>query len=317
MVLLQKNQKKEQSVIRIITISNSYDIIVGLEGYIKQKNKKDSLIQFDIGELCYIPNDSFETIGIKQKNDIIKLQKGKEMKDKVQLLKSELEVTNQIMLECDLVGVLVKDNIGQRVNVIKNRVNGVSGLIPGSMWDSLVIDYFEMQEKADKIGAEEAQKVSDKAEEEALDEIMEVFNDFLNELSEKPEVKKATSKINEVFEGVAKSLDEIRPEILVKDVQKSFGERGNLKSFLESIEKTVNEVYGTAQEKAETVKETVKTKAEEVAVSGISTVQRAKLKREKAQLDLMIDNARNLNVSTKGFEKKVQKKIDLILQMLG
>ena len=319
-VSLRKKKKMGQNVYRIITIKNNFNIIENLTGYIKKENSKDSLIQFDIGESCYIPNECFKILNkdeqIKQKNDIIKIQKGKEMQ-KIVLLDNELEVTNQIMLECDLVGVINKDRSG--IEIIKNRMNNVTGLVPSSMWNSLVEDYQALEEKANKKAQEEVQKMSDEAEEEALDEIMEVFNDFLNQMNQmaqKPEVQKATSKINEVFEGAAKSLDEIRPNELVKEIQESFGKRGNLKSFLESIEKTVNEVYGTAQEKAQEVKETVKTKVDNVA-RALNSYERAQLEIRRDKLIAFQQEAGELGVQTKGFNKKIQKKIDSINKILG
>ena len=322
-------------MISVEIVKNEYNYFEGLRGVRLEQNARDALILFVNGEKSYVPNECFKIIQdvrkIKKENVIIdKENKGREMKklQKVQLLKSELDVTNEIMLECDLVGILVEDNIGQRVDVIKNRMNGVQGLIPGSMWDSLVDDYTDLEAKADKQAEDTVDEIWSEAADETLEEAFDAFTDLLDSISGKPEVKKATSKFNDIFEGVAKSFDTIRPkgsklESLdeIAEVFEAFGKRGDLQSFLESIGKTVEGLYDEtkekAKDKAESVKESVKTKADKIAAEAIKIKQKAKLTREKAQLDLMIDNARLFNVSTKGFEKKVQKKIDLINKFLG
>lgn len=218
--------------------------------------------------------------------------------NKIQLLEDELEVTNEIMLKCDLVGILIKDDY--KVNVIKNRMNNLQGLIPGSLWDSLVDDYEETKSKADK----DIQEPEDNTEEEALNEVNDIFNEYLAEITSKPEVKKAVLKLNDLFVNITKEVEQtgtslkeiIEPQSLkIKDAIKSFENRDRLQSFMDSIE--------TTQETA--------------TVTEITTAQRTNLEKRKAQLDLMLDNARTLNISTKSFEKKVRKQTSLILQMLG
>jgi len=218
--------------------------------------------------------------------------------NKIQLLEDELEVTNEIMLKCDLVGILIKDDY--KVNVIKNRMNNLQGLIPGSLWDSLVDDYEETKSKADK----DIQEPEDNTEEEALNEVNDIFNEYLAEITSKPEVKKAVLKLNDLFVNITKEVEQtgtslkeiIEPQGLkIKDAIKSFENRDRLQSFMDSIE--------TTQETA--------------TVTEITTAQRTNLEKRKAQLDLMLDNARILNISTKSFEKKVRKQTSLILQMLG
>jgi len=281
---------------------------------------RELLVEFEVGEnaveSCYIPKECVQLVKIKQNNNIIILQKGKEMKtDKIELLKNERDVTNKMMIECDLVGIHNEQE--HYVNVVKNAMNGVTGKIPESMWDSLAMDYIELLMKAEEKAYEKVQKIEDEAEEKVYDEVFEALNEFLSDLSKQPEIKKATTKINDLFEGVAKSLDEIRPDTLVEDVQESLGERGNLKSFLESIEKTVNEVYGTAQEKAQEVKETVKTKADNVAERALNSYERAQLEIRRDKLIAFQQEAGELGVQTKGFNKKIQKKIDSINKILG
>ncbi len=218
-----------------------------------------------------------------------------EIKDIKALLVNENEVTNEMILEGYLIGVIRKG--GLAVHIVKNRFNGVEGLVPFSMWVQLTEDLEELKQKAqveaDKILKEEFDDTEDETLDEIFDEMTDVFNS--------------------VFGGLGKSFDEIRPkaEKVAEDVSEKL--ESNVSIFLKNLEEIIQDIKPRVQE----VQEQVKTEADKVAAKGINGAVRAKLITQRAKLQKMLEWSIEENIATKGYIKKAKAKIAKIEAILA
>lgn len=226
------------------------------------------------------------------------------MQEKIEDYKAELvyphEVTNELIFNGYLVGVYTEHEYNATVIVLKNKMNDVTGEIPLNLWDQLVGDFNDLKEKAQRIA-------EDEVEDEVVDEGFEVVE----------AVEGLEEILSSVFNSTGKSFDEIR--LKVEKVQEEVVSKGNIifSNFLKDFEKMTADMQPKVQEVADDIKETVKTEADKVAAKGLEKAHRVKLEIKKLKLQKLEDEAVDMDVSTKGFSKKIRNKIQNINNSLG
>jgi len=147
-----------------------------------------------------------------------------EKREGFKLIEDEAKVTNELILSYDIVGVIMNDEDDlPAVNIIKNRMNNVTGIVPFSMWLSLIEDKIALNEK------QKSQKDEDEASVPDLDEI---FNDFSKAFS---------NTFDDIISGAGEAVERIRPEAtkIKKDMS---GNYPTLKSILGEIAKNISEM---------------------------------------------------------------------------
>ena len=107
------------------------------------------------------------------------------------MLFKESEITNQVILENDLVAVLIDTNY---VNIIKNSNNEVTGIVPNFIYDALVEDIKERKKT-------NPEKNSEDIFDETMFRIFDELGDFLSDIHQKAEpffndIKNDAKKIN-------------------------------------------------------------------------------------------------------------------------
>jgi len=133
------------------------------------------------------------------------------------LVEDKSRVTTKVFLSYDIVGFITTDDNGNlAVNVIKNEMNNVTGIIPFSLWMSLV---------EDKMAINEKQRFSQERG------VMWDFDEVFTDLS-----KTFSKTFDDVLSNVEETVDRIKPEVS------------------KSLEKIINEVSDTVQEKAQELK---------------------------------------------------------------
>ena len=202
-------------------------------------------------------------------------------------LVNEKDVTNKMIIEGYLIGVI--DHNGYPiVNVIKNRVNSVTGKVPLNIWTSLVEDLEEVKQKAIRKAYEMADE--QEAEQEAYNEI---FGD-----------------VSELFEVIGRDFDTIFGKVKpkVKEVVEDVAEKteSTIINFLKDLEKAAQDIRPRVQE----VKDTLQSE-------GIKAGRKIQLQIDKVKLQKLQEDADEMGVSTKGFSKKIRNKIQVIDSLLG
>jgi hypothetical protein len=109
------------------------------------------------------------------------------------------------------------------INIIKNRMNNVTGIVPFSMWMSLI---------EDKIALNEKQKSQKDEDEDSVPDLDEIFNDFSKAFS---------NTFDDIISGAGEAVERIRPEAtkIKKDMS---GNYPTLKSILGEIAKNISEM---------------------------------------------------------------------------
>jgi hypothetical protein len=147
-----------------------------------------------------------------------------EKREGFKLIEDEAKVTNELILSYDIVGVIMNDEDDlPAVNIIKNRMNNVTGIVPFSMWLSLI---------EDKIALNEKQKSQKDEDEDSVPDLDEIFNDFSKAFS---------NTFDDIISGAGEAVERIRPEAtkIKKDMS---GNYPTLKSILGEIAKNISEM---------------------------------------------------------------------------
>lgn len=215
--------------------------------------------------------------------------------EEIEKIKSELvdanSVTNAMILEGYLVGV-IEDNTTDRVRIIKNRVNNVLGIVPVSIWLSLVNNLDDYKIKAINKRGAKLKGLGDEIEENSFNEIFDdftsVFSDSLDRV--RPKAEQAKDEIEAVVKGSAETLE------------------NTLYDFIKSIEKGIEDKIDDLQPKVQEVK----TKAARAVVKGITAAQKIKFEIQKVKLIKIKRESISEGVATKGFIKKIDVKINKI-----
>ena len=145
-----------------------------------------------------------------------------EKREGFKLIEDEAKVTNELILSYDIVGVIMNDEDGlPAINLIKNRMNNVTGIVPFSMWMSLIEDKIALNEK------QKSQK-----DEDSVPDLDEIFNDFSKAFS---------NTFDDIISGAEEAVERIRPEAtkIKKDMS---GNYPTLKSILGEIAKNISEM---------------------------------------------------------------------------
>ena len=145
-----------------------------------------------------------------------------EKREGFKLIEDEAKVTNELILSYDIVGVIMNDEDGlPAINIIKNRMNNVTGIVPFSMWMSLIEDKIALNEK------QKSQK-----DEDSVPDLDEIFNDFSKAFS---------NTFDDIISGAGEAVERIRPEAtkIKKDMS---GNYPTLKSILGEIAKNISEM---------------------------------------------------------------------------
>jgi len=174
--------------------------------------------------------------GIKKRMEEIEKNEG------FKLIEDESKVTNKVILSYDIVGVITNENGIPAVNVIKNDMNNVTGIIPFSLWMSLVEDKIAINEKL-HISQEEG--------------IMPDFDEVFTDLS------KAFSKtFDDVLSNAGETVNRIRPET------------SNLKDDISSVYDTLTDVLGDfAKNISEMVEPTIDEAVIKVKIAKLETLR--------------------------------------------
>ena len=223
------------------------------------------------------------------------------MNEKLENYKAELvypqEVTEELIAEGYLVGIYNLDR--DSVVVVKNRMNGVTGEIPASLWRALVEDLEILRAK------KEIEEIEEIEEAEEIEEIEKAEEDYLNELNELNELSNLSEIFNPIFDSIGKSFDEIKPK--VEQTQDEVIAKGKIifKNFIEEAERITKEMQPKVQEVTEDIKE-----------KAVGKAKRAKLMLKRKRLENILDEADVLGVLTNGLIKKVNKKIASIDSIL-
>jgi len=193
---------------------------------------------------------------------------------KAELL-SEKEVNNEKILKGNLVGVYSLENPNV-INVVKNRINGVTGTVPLYLWEELVQDLEELQRNQDKIDKDAQLKSQEEQKEDnSLDDILTMFGFD-------------KTKLKDLQDNLYKTIDKIDKDALQKDLQNSF----------EKITDTLR--VNNFKEKLNEFSEQVLQKELE-----IENERKAKFNKLMALRKAVIEEG----LATKGFLKKINKKI--------
>jgi len=153
------------------------------------------------------------------------------------LVEDESKITNEVILSYDIVGVITDENGIPSVNVIKNNMNKVTGIIPFSQWRSLIEDKIAINEKQ-HISQEEG-AVPDfgevftdlsKASSKTFDDVLYNIGEIAKNVSEmvEPTIDKATIKVK-----IAK-LETLRDEAIREDV--------STKKFIKKINSKIKDL---------------------------------------------------------------------------
>jgi hypothetical protein len=201
---------------------------------------------------------------------------------------TESEVTNEMILKSFLLGVVNSNE--PRVTVIKNRLNGVTGEVPFNLWASLVEDFNELKTKQNL----QKEKRKNQTEENSNTELDEIFGAF-----------------GEAFEGYFDNFAEVMGDIK-DEVKDEF--RDNIKP---KAKNTFSSMMSGLEDIAETLKPTAEKIRTEGMVKGIQTAHIAKLQARKIKLQAARQIAVSEGVATKGFIKKIDRKLAKITQVLS
>lgn len=199
------------------------------------------------------------------------------LKNEEAVLCTESEVTNELIINSFLLGVVNSDL--PRVTVVKNRLNGVTGEVPFEMWVSLVEDFNELKTRQLRTEPEQEEKSE-------VEEILETFG--------------------EAFEGYYKNAYDILEEV-VEDIQSGVEE--NIKPKAKNI---FGEILSGMEDIAETLKPKVQDFKTKGMIKGIQTAALAKMRAKKLRLQTARQIAISEGVATKGFIKRIDKKIAAI-----
>jgi len=185
--------------------------------------------------------------GIKKRMEEIEKNEG------FKLIEDESKVTNKVILSYDIVGVITASDDGiPAVNVIKNDMNNVTGIIPFSLWLSLI---------EDKIAINEKQHISQ--EKDIVPDFDEVFTDL----------SKAFSKtFDDVLSNAGETVDKIRPEAsdFKDDISSVYDTLTDvLGDFVKNISEMVEPTIDEAAVKVKIAK--LETLRDEAIIEGVST----------------------------------------------
>jgi len=195
---------------------------------------------------------------------------------KAMLIREE-DLTNEIILKGNLVGTysMKYPNV---INVVKNRINGVTGKVPFSLWKELVLDLAELQKNQDKIDKDPQVKSQETQKENIdnpLDEVLSMFGFD-------------KTKLKVLQEDLYKTIDKIDKDALQKDLQNG-------------IEK-VTDTFNTKNFKELFNDFSQQLRKEE---EKIENERKAKFNKLMALRKAVVEEG----LATKGFLKKINKKI--------